>query len=267
MKRTFDQIVDDASNDESLLKKDSKLTPKLNPEGKILLTEVLNQPSDVVLPQDKASATSQISKEKDAHQLVSLQSGITYVPPPVSTTETGPVPTIQNMVATVNTGCPLDLRKINFYTRNSEYNPSRFNGIVMRLRDPRATALVFSSGKIVTTGTKHEASALLATKKFARIIQKLGFSVKFQNFQIHNIVSTCDLRFPIRLENLNQVHGQFSSYEPELFPALIYRMVKPRVVLLIFVNGKLVITGAKSREETQEALDNIHRVLKTFKKQ
>lgn len=35
----------------------------------------------------------------------------------------------------------------------------------------------------------------------------------------------------------------FSSYEPELFPGLIYRMVKPRIVLLIFVSGKVVLTG------------------------
>lgn len=47
----------------------------------------------------------------------------------------------------------------------------------MRLREPKATALIFSSGKIVVTGTKHEASALLATRKFVRIIQKLGFQV------------------------------------------------------------------------------------------
>jgi len=45
------------------------------------------------------------------------------------------------------------------------------------------------------------------------------------------------------LENLNYMHGQFSSYEPELYPGLIYRMVQPRVVLLIFVNGKVVLTG------------------------
>lgn len=36
-----------------------------------------------------------------------------------------------------------------------------------------------------------------------------------------------------------------SSYEPELFPGLIYRMVKPRIVLLIFVSGKVVLTGKK----------------------
>lgn len=31
----------------------------------------------------------------------------------------------------------------------------------------------------------------------------------------------------------------------QLFPGLIYRMVKPKVVLLIFVSGKIVLTGAK----------------------
>lgn len=34
---------------------------------------------------------------------------------------------------------------------------------------------------------------------------------------------------------------------PQLFPGLIYRMVKPKVVLLIFVSGKIVLTGAKVR--------------------
>lgn len=71
----------------------------------------------------------------------------------------------------------------------------------------------------------------------------LQLQAKFFNFKIQNIVATCDLKFPIKLENLNHMHGQFSSYEPELYPGLIYRMVLPRVVLLIFVNGKLVLTG------------------------
>eukprot|EP00959_Pyramimonas_sp_CCMP1952_P075380 1575399-Pyramimonas_sp.AAC.1 len=35
------------------------------------------------------------------------------------------------------------------------------------------------------------------------------------------------------------------QYEPELFPGLIYRMKSPKIVLLIFVSGKIVLTGAK----------------------
>jgi transcription initiation factor TFIID TATA-box-binding protein len=38
------------------------------------------------------------------------------------------------------------------------------------------------------------------------------------------------------------------KYEPELFPGLIYRMVQPKIVLLIFVSGKIVLTGAKARQ-------------------
>ena len=49
----------------------------------------------------------------------------------------------------------------------------------------------------------------------------------------------------------------FSSYEPELFPGLIYRMMKPKIVLLIFVSGKIVLTGAKVREEIYQAFELI----------
>lgn len=44
------------------------------------------------------------------------------------------------------------------------------------------------------------------------------------------------------------------------------RMVKPRIVLLIFVSGKVVLTGAKVRQEIYDAFDNIFPILKSFKK-
>jgi len=61
-------------------------------------------------------------------------------------------------------------------------------------------------------------------------------------------------------------HNHYSSYEPELFPGLIYRMVQPKIVLLIFVSGKIVLTGAKIREEIYEAFENIYPVLTAFRK-
>lgn len=80
-------------------------------------------------------------------------------------------------MATVDLKSELDLTKINSRTRNSEYNPARFSGLIMRIREPRTTALVFRSGKIVCTGARNENDALLASKKFARIIEKIGFKV------------------------------------------------------------------------------------------
>jgi transcription initiation factor TFIID TATA-box-binding protein len=74
------------------------------------------------------------------------------------------------------------------------------------------------------------------------------------------------VRFPISLEGLSHAHDRFSTYEPELFPGLIYRMVNPKIVLLIFASGKIVLTGAKNKSDINEAYDNIYPVLKKFKK-
>ena len=83
------------------------------------------------------------------------------------------------------------------------------------------------------------------------------------------------------------------QYEPELFPGLIYRMKEPKVVLLIFVSGKVVLTGetracllplmptmlaqylairrmyhagAKRREDLFAAFEKIYPVLQEFRK-
>merc|ERR1711973_631638 len=183
-----------------------------------------------------------------------------------SATSSEIVPQLQNIVSTVNMGVKLDLKKIAMHARNAEYNPKRFAAVIMRIREPRTTALIFSSGKMVCTGAKSEQQSRLAARKYARVIQKLGFPAKFKDFKIQNMVGSVDVKFPIRLEKLVLNHAQFSSYEPELFPGLIYRMVKPRIVLLIFVSGKVVLTGAKHKKEIDDAFNNIFPILRGYQK-
>ena len=45
--------------------------------------------------------------------------------------------------------CKLELKKIVLKARNAEYNPHRFAAVIMRIRVPKTTALVFASGKMV----------------------------------------------------------------------------------------------------------------------
>ena len=89
------------------------------------------------------------------------------------------------------------------------------------------------------------------------------------SFQIQNIVASCDVGFSIKLESLKETHEKFHRchYEPELFPGLIYKMEKPKVVLLIFTSGKIVLAGAKSRSQIHEAYQKIYPVLILFRKQ
>jgi len=174
---------------------------------------------------------------------------------------------IQNMSCTANLGVRLDLKRISLKCRNTEFNPRRFAAVIMRLREPRATALIFASGKMCVTGTKSTHNATLATKRFAYIIERVGFKPEEHlNFKVQNIVGTTDVGFPLRLEGLVYAHSMYASFEPELFPGLIYRMIKPRVVFLIFVSGKLVITGARTEDDLKQAFTKLYPVLLDFRK-
>ncbi|NXQ32916.1 TBPL2 protein, partial [Alaudala cheleensis] len=137
---------------------------------------------------------------------------VTPVTPASSSESSGIVPQLQNIVSTVNLACKLDLKNIALHARNAEYNPKRFAALIMRIREPRTTALIFSSGKMVCTGAKSEEQSRLAARKYARVVQKLGFPAKFLDFKIQNMVGSCDVRFPIRLEGLVLTHQQFSRY-------------------------------------------------------
>ena len=79
----------------------------------------------------------------------------------------------------------------------------------MRIKEPKTTALIFSSGKIVCTGARTEEDSKQASRIYAKIILKLGFPVKFTEFTVQNIVASCDVKFPIRLEGLANTYINF----------------------------------------------------------
>lgn len=138
----------------------------------------------------------------------------------------------------------------------------------MRLREPKSTALVFESGKMVVLGAKDENQARIAARKYARIVKLCGVAegVKVDSFKVSNMVAVADCGFPIRLEGLALAHKNFSSYEPELFPGLIYRLRQPKITFLIFVSGKVVITGAKSQKDLREGFDRVSFILHEHRK-
>ena len=176
------------------------------------------------------------------------------------------LPTLQNVVSMVDMKCKLKLNDIALYAKNAEYNPRRFAAVIMRIREPKTTALIFASGKMVCTGAKSEADSRLAARKYVCIIRKLGFNAKFENFGIQNVVGSCDIGFTLHLDSLANEHNMFSTYNAEVFPGLIYRMVDPKTVLLIFASGKIVLTGAKSRQQIYNAFERMFPVLLVYKR-
>ena len=176
-----------------------------------------------------------------------------------------PCPTLQNVVATANMECRLDLTLIAQHARNVEYSRKKFHALIMRIRDPRTTTLIFATGRMVITGAKSEELARLAGRKHARAIQKCGFNARFLAFKVQNFVASCSVGFYIRLEGLAAAHAQFCKYEAELFPGLVYKFAATRITLLVFANGKIVITGARELDGVYEAFALIYPILLDFK--
>jgi transcription initiation factor TFIID TATA-box-binding protein len=178
------------------------------------------------------------------------------------------LPHIHNVVSTIDVGCPLNLQTVAIGARNAEYNPKRFSGVILRIRDPKTTALIFSTGKIICAGAKSESDAILAMKKFVFILKKLGFQqAKLNDFHVRNVVGCSDVRFPIQLELFAATYPDYCCYEPELFPGLVFRMLNPRVSAIVFVSGKVVFTGGRTRDDLKEAFLNIYPILVEFCKE
>jgi transcription initiation factor TFIID TATA-box-binding protein len=74
--------------------------------------------------------------------------------------------------------------------------------------------------------------------------------------EIKNIVATADLDSLPPLETIAIGLGlERTEYEPELFPALIYRGGDS--VLLVFSSGKIVCTGLTELDQISSAIDDI----------
>ena len=162
---------------------------------------------------------------------------------------------IENVVATVSVDITekIDLNQIARRHSDVEYNPERFPGLVMRIEKPRATILIFSTGKMVVTGMRRAIEAPNVVEKVVKNIRKAGIKVANPEITIQNIVASGDLHTNIDL-NMAAIVMEQAMYEPEVFPGLIYRMQDPKTVFLIFSTGRIVCTGAKDKEIVEQAV-------------
>ena len=171
---------------------------------------------------------------------------------------------IVNVVASVTLDQKINLLDILKVFRNVEYNPKRFPGLVFRLKRPKTATLIFSTGKMVCTGSKSEKQAISAVHKVVRQLKDNGIVILNRpKIVIQNMVASANLHSKIDLEVAADVLDNV-MYEPEQFPGLIYRMQDPKTVLLLFASGKLVCTGAKSAEMVHESVAKVYGVLTDY---
>ena len=84
--------------------------------------------------------------------------------------------------------------------------------------------------------------------------------------KVVNIVASASIGVTLDIQEISERFAE-AEYDKNRFPGLIYRMKKPKVAILLFTSGKLVCTGAKSIDQTKEAINIILDRIRTLFKE
>ncbi len=175
--------------------------------------------------------------------------------------QTKAIISVVNVVATGTLNQRVDLDLITSRISDVKYNPVQFPGLIFKLKDPKTTTLIFSSGKMVCTGAKSEKHAVKAVKTVVQRLRRDGIEILSEPIvEVQNIVASIDLSGKILVKEAAQQLPR-TMYEPEQFPGLILRVNDPKVVFLLFASGRLVCVGAKKEVEVYRAVNNLHTTL------
>jgi transcription initiation factor TFIID TATA-box-binding protein len=140
-----------------------------------------------------------------------------------------PPAVIHNLVGTTELYCSaglVDLKFISTVLPNSYYDRQRFAAITIRIADPQCTALLFTSGKLVLTGSRSWCQCLLASLHIARLLTEhtKGVTFSVRDTSVQNIVGNAVVALgPDECLDLQQMYdnlGTMCTYQPAMFPVL-----------------------------------------------
>lgn len=170
--------------------------------------------------------------------------------------------TIVNIVISSSLEKDIPLEKMAATLPNTEYNPEQFPGLVLRIKEPKTSALIFSSGKIVCTGARTMEDVDLSIQSIIKSLKKLNIHVTIKPvITVQNIVASGSIGMDLNL-NVLGLKLPNTEYEPEQFPGLVHKLKGTNATFLLFSNGKIVCTGTKTEQEVNRATDLLIEQLK-----
>jgi transcription initiation factor TFIID TATA-box-binding protein len=140
-----------------------------------------------------------------------------------------PVAVIHNLVGTTELFCSaglVDLKYVSSVLPNSFYDRQRFAAITIRIADPMCTALLFTSGKLVLTGSRSWCQCLLASLHIARLLTKhtKGVTFSVRDTSVQNIVGNAVIQLKkgecLDLQMMYDNLGTMCTWQPNMFPCV-----------------------------------------------
>lgn len=181
-------------------------------------------------------------------------------------------PCIHNIVMRTQMGCTINLKRLCALHPNSEYRPGRFAALFERFAYPKATALIFSNGKMVLVGTNSIEAGRMMIHIVRLMIHLSGFPTQLHKIKVANIVCTGYVDHQIDLIRLQNEFYTQAVFRAGLFAGLVYtvdmhdivndicieELDKRKMRILFFDGGSFVVMGMRENKE-------VHRVFETIK--
>jgi len=169
---------------------------------------------------------------------------------------------VENMVVILNFHTTFDLEFLSENLKTfTEYQPEEHPWLKTWFGKEKKYVAFYQSGKCMIPGIGSHKEL----EKYLSIVEKNIDEVididTSPKVEIKNIICSSDLGSSINLEKVAIGLGlEKVEYEPEQFPALIYRQDN-NGVFLIFSSGKIVITGIQEKKIAEEALSLLKKQL------
>ena len=197
---------------------------------------------------------------------------------------------ITNVTALASVSAPIELRTLLERVKNVSFNPARCRACVFRFNDPpRLTILFFRTGKLIITGSRDLATVDSAAKFAVRLLNRLGIVCALETFRVTNVSAAGAFKASVDLQRLQETFEKYAFREnstteeeneerrlkrffdkvrvegqSERFTGLVVKHKDPFCSVTVFVNGKFVLTGLKSKEEVAVVVENITRIAEFF---
>jgi transcription initiation factor TFIID TATA-box-binding protein len=157
---------------------------------------------------------------------------------------------VTNVVATGHLHREVDTEKV---AKDANFAETSFNerqsAVVFRFGDYDGVLILYTSGMYMFKGVNSQKTLQDLHDMFIHGITELGLDYSGEKkLEIKNVVCTGNTKKDIFLEDLRSKLPGNTEYEPEQFPAVVYRPNEGESTFLIFSSGKVVITGASSSE-------------------
>jgi len=172
--------------------------------------------------------------------------------------EVGKMATVQNTTCTGCLKCAVNFDTIGNLFPSVAFSKGMKHAAKIRLDN--VTVRIFRSGKMVSTGAKDADIAKNVMKKIAS-----KFESDVLDFKLCNIVANAKLPFHLDLNAVRAACYRNSFYEPEIFCGLKLRL-EIDVTVLVFHTGSIVLTGAKTFEQIDDAYICAYEILRPHAK-